>query len=55
MRYICPICHKKMEREKWWFEKGQLRHGCVFCYMNYREEYMKKKNNIQDDGNDDIL
>lgn len=55
MKTICPICKKKMEREKHWFDGENLVHGCIYCYLRWREEYRKKRNGKENEDSDDIL
>lgn len=45
-----------MPREKHWFFEGVLYHGCTYCYLNFRKEWIKRESGNQDDGeSDDIL
>lgn len=56
MKTICPKCNKKMEREKWWFDQGVMHHGCVYCYLNWRKAWLKRRSgNYGNDDSDDIL
>ena len=54
MKTICPECHFKMEREKWWFDGEKLHHACVYCYWRWRTAYMKQRSGHTEENSDDI-
>jgi hypothetical protein len=55
VKKVCPICRHAMPKERHWFFEGVLHHGCNFCYLNFRKEWIKKMNGTQEDDSDDIL
>jgi len=56
MKTICKECRKKMEHEKYWFDGEKMHHACVYCYLRWRTEYLKKKRGMsENEDSDDIL
>ena len=56
MKTVCPVCRMKMIRGKYWFEQGQLIHGCNYCYLRFRtKEIKRRRGEWEESDSDDIL